>query len=270
MWSTPASADTCVVREASCTRRTLTLSSFAVVGDLHVGRPASPLSFRAAPEQVADWVDDLLCRWGQLIVNGDLFDLDRGMVPLRHSDELRIVESANRPIIQLLRRPEIIWLAGNHDEQLLQGSQAERALDVRLGQSLVRVEHGDRFDAPVKQARTLTRLVTWASGRVVSGPLNPVYHAMRRVESRLTGEHQAVPALEHRALRWLLQQSAYRYLVLGHTHRAGIVSSGNRWVLNPGDSPGPALRALGMTTQGATLMERLGTQRGEREYLFEK
>ena len=257
------------MRDVTVPRRTLCLSRFAVVSDLHVGRPGSSLSFHAPVHEVADWVDDLLCRWGTLVVNGDLYDLDRGVIPFRQRDELALVDACNIPIIQLFRRPEVIWLVGNHDEVLVRGGHAERSVDVRLGRALVRVEHGDRFDAAVKQARTLTRLVTWASGRVASGPLRPVYDAMRQVESRLTGEHRSVPALEQRALRWLVQQSAYRFLVLGHTHRAGITSAGNRWVLNPGDSPGPVLRALGMTTDGATLLERAGAERTERTCAFE-
>jgi predicted phosphodiesterase len=257
------------VTDCNSLRRTLTLSSFAVVSDLHVGRPDSALSFRAPVGEVANWVDDLLCRWGLLVVNGDLYDLDRGVVPFRQRDELAIVELSNKPLIELFRRPEIVWLVGNHDEELLNGAQAERSLDVRLGRALVRIEHGDRFDAPVKRSRAVTRLVTWASGRVVRGPFNPVYSAMRRAESLLTGEYGSVPALEQRALRWLMQQSAYQFLVLGHTHRAGVTTAGNRGVLNPGDSPGPVLRALGMTTQGATLMERRGELRSERAYLFD-
>lgn len=260
----------CAVRDLTGARRTLCLSRFAVVSDLHVGRPGSPLSFRAPVHEVADWVDDLLCRWGTLVVNGDLYDLDRGVIPLRQRDELAFVDACNFPIVELFRRKEIIWLVGNHDEELLQGGRAERALDVRLGSALVRVEHGDRFDAPVKQVRSLTRLVTWASGRVVSGPLRPVYDGMRRIESRLTGEHRSVPALEQRALRWLVRQSAYRFLVLGHTHRAGITTAGDLWVLNPGDSPGPVLRALGMTTDCATLLERAGVERTERSWNYDR
>jgi predicted phosphodiesterase len=213
----------------------------AVLGDLHIGRPGSPLSFQGDPTALAATVEALLADVAVVVVNGDLLDLDRGPLPWSQRRELAWLRRHVRPLLTAFQHPRVLWLAGNHDAQAVKGADA---VEVAFPGGPVRIEHGHRFDAPIKRWPPFTRLVTWASGRAVYPPWRPVYDAMRGVEARLTGEGRE-GGVEARALRWLdAQEGRCHGLVLGHTHRAGFWQTGTGWLLNPGASPGLPLQVV--------------------------
>lgn len=222
-----------------------------MVGDLHVGRPGS-LSFAGTVEDARAGIDALREAGAELVVlNGDVLDLERGAMPLATDREWRHLRRLHAGLEQELQRPDVLVLAGNHDDALLRSGHAAASVDIVGGPYRVRVEHGHRFDAPIKQWRRFATLATWASGRVVDSRISGVYHSMRRVEGLLTGEGRASASperlpdgLERRAMRWLLRIPTYDGLIIGHTHRAGYWAVGRSWLLNPGESRGPALAAV--------------------------
>jgi predicted phosphodiesterase len=231
-------------------REQLAVTRFAVIGDLHIGRPGS-LSYAGTVDDVRAALDALVASGIETIVlNGDVLDLERGRIPLATAREWQTMRRLHPGLEQELQRREVFVVAGNHDEDLLRSGLARESVDVVAGGYRVRVEHGHRFDAPIKQLRRFASLATWASGRVVDSPLRGVYDSMRRAEGILTGDGRACAhpdrlpdGLERRAMRWLLRTPTYDGLIIGHTHRSGCWTVGPCWLLNPGDSPGPALQA---------------------------
>ncbi len=244
-------------------RATLSLERFAVLGDLHVGRAGS-LSFEGTVADIRSGIDALREAGAELVVlNGDVLDLERGALPLATNREWRHLRRLHAGLEQELQRPDVLVLAGNHDDALLSSGHAAAAVDIVGGNYRVRLEHGHRFDAPIKQWRRFATLATWASGRLVDSPLAGVYESMRRVEALLTGESRAFAnperlpdGLERRAMRWLLSTPTYDGLIIGHTHHAGFWTVGRSWLLNPGESRGPALAAV-LVDLGAAQVQRL-------------
>lgn len=214
---------------------TLSLSAtrLAVLGDVHLCRPGHPMSCRAPAEELTALAEHLRATHDVIVLNGDLFDLDRGPVPLRFRHELEVVEAAHADTVRALLRDGVVLLHGNHDRVLGELGRAAAAADVQVGPWRVRVEHGDRFDAPIKQLRRFASLVTWTSGRVSQPPLRPIYRAMRFLESALTGEREGDSGIERRARAWLADADVDA-LIIGHTHAEHVSEADGRMLINPG------------------------------------
>lgn len=227
----------------------------AVISDFHLGRPESGLACSIEATEIVAAVEVLKERVDLIVVNGDLFDLERGTLPSQ-SRELRLLSSVHHRVVEALTGPEFVWIRGNHDRILEQKGRALGSIDLDLPSGLFRVEHGDRFDAPIKRSHTFTALVTWASGRVhAAAALRPIYHAMRAADHVLTGAATAKDEpIAAKAERWLAGKPSYRGMVIGHTH-APILreSEDGRLVMNPGGSVSE-FRALVIEPTDAALL----------------
>ncbi len=205
----------------------------AILGDVHLGRPGAPLAFAGDVPRFAAWLEQLGRQHEAVIVNGDLYDLERGVVPFAFRRELDRLEAAHRRIVDTLDAIGAIVLVGNHDAALASLSGAAAAVDLVTSSGRVRVEHGHRWDAPIKQLRRFTTAVTWASGRVVASPARPLFDVMRWLDRRLTGENQARSPVETGATDWLAAHADYAALVIGHTHRPLLERASGSLLANP-------------------------------------
>jgi UDP-2,3-diacylglucosamine pyrophosphatase LpxH len=227
----------------------------AVISDFHLGRPGSSLACTLDAAKIIGAVDALKARVDLIIVNGDLFDLERGTLPSQ-GRELKLLSSVHHRVIETLTGPEFVWTRGNHDRILEQRGRAFEAVDLELPSGLFRVEHGDRFDAPIKRNHAFTSTVTWVSGRVHSfAMLRPIYHAMRAADHVLTGAATASDEpIAAKAERWLATEPAYRGVVIGHTHAPILrAHEDGRLVMNPGGSTNE-FRALVIDPGSASLL----------------
>lgn len=217
------------------------LRTIAVVGDIHLGRGDGRTGFGGDIDALVRNLSALAERVDLLVINGDLYDLDRGTFPLRFRSELRTVRQRWPEIEPLLSRPDVLLLAGNHDAILVDEGLAAHALDIPARSLRLRVEHGERFDAWVKRWRSFTSLVTWCSGVASRAGRGSIYNALRGMERLAVGDEDAGQLA--RAERWL-EEAPCDVLVFGHTHvrHAGHSSAG--WLLNPGASMGDATRWL--------------------------
>ena len=212
-------------------------SHFTVFGDVHLARRGSPACGPVRAEAFVAAVEALIETSELVIVNGDLFDLERGPLPWRQAHELSVIEPQH-PHVRAVEHPRVVWLSGNHDHVLTCQGRAQRAVDVVTPAGVVRVEHGDRFNPPIKQWPAFASGVTWLSGRVRGGGQAPLYRAMKQVERVLAGEvdeGSGPGSIERRAGRWL-EGTDYAGLVIGHTHRRYAEQVGDAWLLNPGES----------------------------------
>jgi len=216
-------------------RARVTAQRVAVLSDLHLGPSGAALAGRPNAALMGRLVRRLRETHDLLVVNGDLFDLDRSTWPLDHARTYRNALVAHHEILAQMRGADVLWTIGNHDAWLEAGIGAKRAVDVAMPAGVVRIEHGHRFDAPIKRLRTFTSLVTWASGHAAQGAPR-LYRWMRATERRLITRHDAGCPIERGARHWLAGHPSYAMMVIGHTHRPACLDVGGRYVLNPGDA----------------------------------
>lgn len=209
---------------------------------------------------VARFVHTLCDSHQWVVANGDIFDLERGPLPFAEEREWGVLSAVHAEVVDALRRPNVVWLAGNHDAQLHHLRVAALSVDFGTRAGFVRVEHGHRFNAPLKQQQRFTSAVTWASGRVADAGLGPVVRAMRVLDHTLTGEGRSEGPIERGARRWLGNQPQHCGMVIGHTHRAGFWNTAGRTLANPGDCVARGLRyaSIDATTGATTLHDYAG------------
>lgn len=242
------------------TPHTLRAERFAVLGDLHLARPGTKACATLPPSALDTLLDGLRREVDAVLFNGDLFDLERGPLPWRQAHELRTLAPLHHAYLEVLQRHEVGCLFGNHDRVLQHAWGAAEAVDVETPLGVIRVEHGDRFNAPIKRVRAFASGVTWLSGRVQGGLGAPVYRAMKAAERVLAGEseREGTPgAVERNAAHWLATGAPpeVQALVIGHTHRRYAAPIGHAWLLNPGAAMhGP--RAVAIDASGERLSWR--------------
>jgi predicted phosphodiesterase len=170
---------------------------------------------------LAEFLNEALDEGIYVVINGDLFDMDRAAKPLNHRQTLQGFRtlSPDHELWSLLEDPRVILLCGNHDSKVADDLKAYHAADLRWGTTRFRIEHGERFDAWIKRIRPFTSLITWMSGVTERYSLSPLTNAMRMVESA-TASSTGDERLLGRVLGWLSEHSRYDGILFGHTHRA--------------------------------------------------
>ena len=210
---------------------------FAVISDLHLGRRGAPLACAVPTADIASGMAVLRGDHDLVVVNGDLFDLDRGVVPFCFASELSLLMNEHAETLEAFRGDDIVHTAGNHDRVRRNNGDAVDAVEVRTPAGSFRVEHGERFNAWIKRNRAFTSAVTWASGRVVELRATlPIYRIMHDLDQTLTGSTVAAEEpVVAAASRWLDASRGYAGMVIGHTH-APLFRRGANGVplMNPG------------------------------------
>lgn len=212
----------------------------AVIGDVHLGRGDAETGFAGTADRMCTFIAQVAASADLLVVNGDLYDLDRGSRPCAQSLEYVHLVPTWAPVEAALQRVGARLTAGNHDWALrgrtVGHAPVVDAYRVQVGALRVHIEHGERFNAWVKRHRGFTSFVTWLSGRVARGPLRPLYRLLRFLEARTTNDDAG--GVTARAARWLRAQSEIDVMVIGHTHQALVERVDAQWLLNPGDAMG--------------------------------
>lgn len=214
-----------------------TAERIAVLGDLHLGRPGSSLACAVPADEIGAAASALAATHDLVVINGDLFDLERGATPSQRR-ELALLDPIHQDATRALSGPRFVWTRGNHDRVLGRSGRAHAAVEVTTASGTIRVEHGDRFDPPIKRWPAFTSLVTWASGRARTTPaLEPAYRAMRFLERTLSGHGEDADDPVAVGARDWLADSEHVALVIGHTHgRAVLRTADGRATINPGHS----------------------------------
>lgn len=229
--------------------------SLIVCGDTHLGRGDATTGFGGAPEDFAAFLRQLAERAQLVVVQGDLFDLDRGSFPCAQALEFKAIRSRWAVVERAIEESGIRVLSGNHDRALLgkefAGARVCERYAVRVGERRVWIEHGERFDAWIKRWRGFTSFVTWVSGRVQRGPFSPLYRMLRWFERTTTGD--ADGALESRIIGWFRTSPELDILIFGHTHRRYHRNVGGRWLVNPGDTMGSRFRFVELCANAGEL-----------------
>jgi predicted phosphodiesterase len=224
----------------------------AVVGDVHLQRAGGRTSCNVSAAVLRDVAAHLYDVHDVVVVNGDFFDLDRSPTPFAWERELDHLEQLHADVVAAFRRPRFRWTFGNHDRVLGARGLADEALELSLRCGRIRIEHGHRFDSPLKQLRLFTSLVTWTNGRVEALGLGMVDAAMRVLDRQLTGRRPGHCPIAFHARAWLDASPEFAALIIGHTHRELIDRNGDGVVANPGGST-DAVRWVSLDGETGTL-----------------
>lgn len=217
------------------------ISRLAVLSDIHLGRGDAQTGYYGRPEDLCSLLEHIAKDVDLVVINGDLYDLDRGAIPLAQFKEYQYLKGEWSAVEACMKRLDIRTTAGNHDRALLGKTlgahRVREHLLVPLQDLTVRIEHGERFDAWIKRNRRFTSLFTWLSGWLSRRGLDPLYRILRALEAWSTDDSSG--GLVRRAKKWLRTQNELDVLILGHTHTQVAEACGQKWVLNPGDAMHP-------------------------------
>lgn len=214
------------------------VSRLAVLSDIHLGRGDGRTGYSGDADALCDALKRIAEQADTVIINGDLYDLDRGTLPTAQALEYRRLRPKWAAVEACMKRHGIRMTAGNHDRALLDmkvgGGTVRQQYTIRVGDVNVRVEHGERFDAWIKRNRRFTSFVTWLSGWVSRVKLGLVYRILRTFEAWTTDDGDGGHV--KRATHWLKQHPKYDVLIIGHTHKKHVQRVGSQWLLNPSDA----------------------------------
>lgn len=221
-------------------------SKIAIVSDLHLGRGDGQTGFYGTPEQARALLRAIAKTADLTIINGDLYDLDRGSLPTAQKREYEFLRPKWASVEACIEEYGIRLTAGNHDRallgQIVGGAPVFESYVVSVGARIVRIEHGERFDAWIKRNRRFTSFATWWSGWFSRHQLHGLYRLLRRIEAFSTKDQEGGHI--RRARRWMSEQKQCDILVLGHTHARCATACEKGWLLNPGDAMHPVANYL--------------------------
>lgn len=222
------------------------VTRLAVISDIHLGRGDAQTGYFGRPETLCALLEHIAQDVDLVVINGDLYDLDRGALPLAQAKEYQHLRPDWSAVERCIERLKIRVTAGNHDRALL--GQNLGAYPVRehfvipMRNLRVRIEHGERFDAWIKRNRQFTSTFTWLSGWFSRRGLQPLYRILRALEAWSTDDSSGGHL--RRAKQWLQKHPQLDVLILGHTHTQAAERCNEQWVLNPGDAMHPTAHYL--------------------------
>jgi UDP-2,3-diacylglucosamine pyrophosphatase LpxH len=223
-------------------RFAVTEDHLMVISDLHLGNPNS-----TARARVTGFLDHVLETGASLCINGDGFDLAQTSFPRLAGDSIPIMGRLRRLTEQGLR---VYYVVGNHDMVLehflsdLVFTELAPFLNVRCGDSLIRVEHGHLYDPwYARSPRTYTAATRIAGYALVMVP--DVYRLysraergireLRNVQARRRGISDFDALSPYRLAAETLIERGFDTVVFGHTHDAEQVEVGGGLYINSGN-----------------------------------
>lgn len=214
------------------------VSRLAILGDIHLGRGDATTGYYGNANNASLLLSKIAEQADLVVINGDLYDLDRGALPMAQSLEYQHLQKYWRAVESCIQQYDIRMTAGNHDHALLGrnlgGNPVRNAYRIQMNDLHVHIEHGERFDAWIKRNRQITSAATWLSGWLSRHKLNALYRAIRRIEAWSTQDKNGGQL--QRAEKWLRKQQNLDLLVIGHTHQRCAHPCGHQWLINPGDA----------------------------------
>ena len=189
----------------------------AILSDIHLGRSETNYACNVPGEIIRTLLKRLNQEVDLVVLGGDLFDLDRGTLPLRQEHELKLLWESHFPTIMAMRGPKTRWITGNHDMISADFGLACHAIEVMTQRGCVLIEHGHRFDSWIKQFRVFTQFVTWFSGRIARPKTQKIFDLMQAIE-RFFIQPSKESDRGKTVKQWLISQPQYEGMIIGHTH----------------------------------------------------
>lgn len=194
----------------------------AIFSDLHLSPP--PINrCGVEPSRLIERLEGAFESYDVVILNGDIFDLSRALVPGGWAIQYNAIRRAFPELCRVLGKAR--WTVGNHDIQLARLGHAETWTQEADGLKIF-VHHGHIFDSGLKRFRTVEWGANLFAGWAARAGLDVVERGMEFVSN--TSEHLTsgdTPDIEG-ASRVLEQ--GWDIVVQGHAHvqRLEVVEGG--------------------------------------------
>ena len=201
-----------------------------VISDLHLGNPSS-----TARSRLVEFLDYARITGTSICINGDGFEMLQTSFTRLASDAV--------PVLNALRRlmrdgNRVYYLVGNHDislEHFLEDwlfTQIAPFLNLRSGDSLIRIEHGHLYDPWfVRNPRTYELGARLAGVALLVHP--DIYSAYAKVQVRAAARHKGDPPYEVAA--GMLLSRGFDTVIFGHTHNPCDVELAEGQYVNSGN-----------------------------------
>jgi UDP-2,3-diacylglucosamine pyrophosphatase LpxH len=199
------------------------LDRMLVISDLHIGNP-----FSRASESLGSFLDHARRQRCHVCINGDGLEILQTSFANLANDTVRIVDRLRALIATGL---SVFYVVGNHDivlEHYLESWAEIRIcpfLNVRSGESRIRIEHGHLYDPFFVKHPRLYDALTRAAGPVlhIYPDVYRLWSSYQKLKDRVSerSEH-AQPSVYHQAAEMLLRRG-FDAVVFGHTHHAESV-----------------------------------------------
>ena len=191
------------------------------VSDLHIGPVEGIDAFGHQAAAFIAFFDGLL-RWADaLVLLGDIWQTDHGARRGRvaETEALRAAMGRSAWLVERLANPRVHLVHGNHDRVAAEVLGAHTELRLGRPDHPVLFTHGDRWDAVIGRAPTLSAAGTWICGRLRAAGAAPVADALedRDVQikaRRVHGPGGPTLCAAHAAAR----MAGVSTVVMGHTH----------------------------------------------------
>ena len=201
-----------------------------VISDLHLGNPSS-----TARGRLVEFLDYARITGTSVCINGDGFEMLQTSFTRLASDAV--------PVLNALRRHmrdgnRVYYLVGNHDislEHFLEDwlfTQIAPFLNLRSGDSLIRIEHGHLYDPWfVRSPRTYELSARLAGFALLVHP--DIYSAYAHVQAKAGARRRGVPPDE--AAADMLLARGFDTVIFGHTHNPRDVELADGHYVNSGN-----------------------------------
>jgi UDP-2,3-diacylglucosamine pyrophosphatase LpxH len=217
----------------------------ATFGDLHLGHTPVLDKFQGREELLLRFDDHLSRTHDRIILMGDIYQTDYGVVPGSRSDVLEAIIKRYSRVVRRWESSRYSTIFGNHDliTQKIMGTLKQ----IRLKKDGWRLWfiHGHQFDPFIGEGRHLPFMVTWLIGGMRRMGLNrvadflegPLYDFGQRFFQRLEGA--AWKALRH---------GNNNIIVMGHSHQMACRQLGNGLYVNSGACSWDSMRYISIDT----------------------
>lgn len=208
----------------------------AIISDLHLAPGASNRCTASRVELLALF-DELEGIADRVLVGGDLFDLDRPMLPGGWRSVIDGVREEFPEVIARLERYE--WIFGNHDGQLCRLNVPEERFIHADGLRILS-RHGHQWDMPLKKLPALAPTANYVAGWLDRFGLDTIAAGMGRaplIIDRLVhtkSPSKSGPDRSVRGARELIAGEGLDIVTGGHSHLLRLVPLDGGLYVNTG------------------------------------
>jgi predicted phosphodiesterase len=221
----------------------------AVISDLHLAARGAPNYFGHDDGEFLGFLTHLERNFERVVLLGDIWETLAGRLPGDPRTELRVARASHPEIAARFRRPNYVYVHGNHD--LVAGEEgAPEELWLQADGTRIVFTHGHQRDALTHRWRFVSELGVWLGGWILRAGLGPVYDFFRWVDAR--GVDAWAGCAQGPFQRWAVghaQNCVADVVVTGHTHLAARTEHGSCLYLNSGSCSDGKFSYLSLDTR---------------------
>ena len=209
----------------------------AAISDLHIGTRDRTCGFRHDPTSFAALLDRLEADHDEVILLGDVWQLDHEALPGASSAHraLTAARARSRWLDERLYAGGYTLIHGNHDVWTRDVLGAASSVERTHGRHTAIFVHGDAHDPVLTGAPRVSHTATWVTGRLrwagLRGPAERLEEQDVQIKAR---RFQGVSGPYAHGARRLAREHDAGLVVMGHTHVPTLLDVGGAVLANTG------------------------------------